>query len=66
MNDQLIELETRLAFQDEAIDGLNQAVLNQQRQIERLAEQVEQLKDRLKAISPSPLGADGPERPPHY
>jgi SlyX protein len=66
MNDQLIELETRLAFQDEAMDGLNQALLSQQRQIEQLAEQVQQLKDRLKAITPSPLGDDGLELPPHY
>ena len=66
MNDRIIELETRLAFQDEAINGLNQAMLSQQRQIEQLVEQVRQLKDRLKAITPSPLGDDGPELPPHY
>lgn len=66
MNERIVELETRLAFQDEAIDGLNQALLAQQRQLDQMALELERLKDRLKTITPSPLDSDAPELPPHY
>jgi SlyX protein len=63
---QLIELEMRVAFQDDAMDTLNQTLLAQSRQMERMALQLEQLQDRLKTYTPSPLDVDETERPPHY
>jgi SlyX protein len=67
MNDaRLIELETRLAFQDEAIDGLNRSLVEQQKAMDRMSLELERLHDRLKAMTPSPLDADEPEVPPHY
>jgi SlyX protein len=36
MNDDIIELQTRIAFQDGVIEQLNQVVTKQQNQIDRL------------------------------
>lgn len=67
MEDKLIDLESRIAFQDETIDALSQIVTQQQTQLDTLTKEVERLRDRLKAIIPSPLGSDEPEPPPpHY
>jgi SlyX protein len=67
MEERVVELETRLAFQEDAIHHLNQTVAEQQRHIDALLETVEQLKQRLQSLSPSPLEGDQPEPPPpHY
>ena len=67
MEERLIDLESRIAFQDETIDVLNRTVMEQQQQLESLTKEVAHLRDRLKAIAPSPLDSDEPEPPPpHY
>ena len=65
MTDQerLAELETAMAFQDREIAKLRAALLEQQKQLERLAALCETL--RQKANQPSE--GDLPhEKPPHY
>jgi SlyX protein len=66
----LIELEIRLGFQDESIEALQQQNLDQQHQLDELNTQLSQLKDRLRALAPSPLEAGHDPRleppPPHY
>ena len=67
MEERIVELETRLAFQEDAIHHLNQTVAEQRRQLDELGQMVEQLKQRLRTLSPSPLEGDQPEPPPpHY
>jgi SlyX protein len=67
MNDRIIDLESRLAFQEEAIHSLNETVVAQQRTIETLAQTIEVLRERIKAFDPSPLHSGEPEPPPpHY
>ena len=67
MEEKLIDLESRIAFQDQTIDTLNQVVTQQQSQLDNLTEEVEQLRGRLKALAPSPLDSNEPEPPPpHY
>lgn len=67
METRVVELETRLAFQEDAIHHLNQTVAEQQRQIDLLSKRVEQLQQRLQGLSPSPLESDQPDpSPPHY
>jgi SlyX protein len=67
MEERLVELETRLAFQEDAIHHLNRTVADQQRLIEALEQRIEQLTERLRNLSPSPLEGDQPEPPPpHY
>ncbi len=63
----VIELETRVAFQDQTVQELNEAVTRQQREIDRLVRELEMLKDRLRATAPSPVVPPDEETPPpHY
>jgi SlyX protein len=58
-------LETRLAYQDDTVEALNQTITAQWKQIDMLTRQVAQLAERLQeaeANAPGPVN----ERPPHY
>ena len=67
MEDKLIDLETRLTFQEEAIESLHQALLHQQTAMDRMSRQLDQLQQRLLALTPSPLDTEAAEPPPpHY
>lgn len=61
--ERIAELETRLAFQERAVEKLQKALLEQQKALARLASLCETLKK--KALEPP--GEDLPhEKPPHY
>ena len=63
----LAELETRLAFQEHTLQALNDVVTRQQQQIEALVRGIQELKNRLRATAPSPVGPLEDEKPPpHY
>ena len=63
----ITDLETRLTYQEAAIDGLTKANLEQQRTIEQLQAQLVQVTEMLQAASPGATGAAGDEPPPpHY
>lgn len=63
----VVELETRLAFQEHTLQALNDVVTRQQQQIEALVRETQALKDRLRAAAASPVGLLGDEKPPpHY
>ncbi|NTU59840.1 MAG: SlyX family protein [Deltaproteobacteria bacterium] len=67
MDDRVIELETRVAFQEEAILKLTQAVEQQERELYRMSKEVARLKASLTALEPSGLGPlDEEPPPPHY
>jgi SlyX protein len=58
-------LESRLTYQDETIEQLNQTITAQWKQIDTLTRQIAALTERLQeaeANAPVP----GNERPPHY
>ncbi|MCD0461210.1 SlyX family protein [Roseiconus lacunae] len=67
-SDRIIELESQLAHLQRQYDELNQVVIDQTRDIQRLLKQAlkwEQDLDRLKhAVEPRGELAD--EKPPHY
>jgi SlyX protein len=63
----LIELETRLAYQEDAVLALNNVVCQQQRQIDQLEATCRFLVERfnqLLAAADTPKVVD--EKPPHY
>jgi SlyX protein len=63
----LIELETRVAYQDDALRELNEAVVRQQQEISRLERLCIGLQNRLIALADG--GGGSPvvdEKPPHY
>jgi SlyX protein len=65
----LIELETRLAYQEDAIKSLEDLAYRQQRRIEALEMHCRRLSTRLGellATPPGPSSAPPSEPPPHY
>lgn len=66
MENRLIELETRLAFQDEAWQTLNTVVVRQNAEIAALAREIEALKAQLRALATTSEANRADEPPPHY
>lgn len=67
MTDAITDLQIRLTHQDATLDELTDTVLRQQRQIDELRTQVEQLKALVRELTPPQVGAPGSEPPPpHY
>lgn len=62
----ITELETRLAFQDDTIQALNDELVAQQRLIERLQLQVEALAKRQQELLDELGPAEDETPPPHY
>jgi uncharacterized coiled-coil protein SlyX len=65
LSERIDALESRVMFQDETIEALNQTITAQWQQIDALTRQVANLGDRLKeaeAAAPRPAN----ETPPHY
>jgi SlyX protein len=65
----LEELESRLAFQDDLIENLNEVVARQDRDIARLLQRLKELNDKLVDIAESSAAggaSPGHEVPPHY
>lgn len=48
MEERIIELETRISYQDHMIGELNDVVTSQQKQIDRLEKQVQRMEQHLK------------------
>ncbi|WP_437881095.1 SlyX family protein [Pseudomonas sp. LRF_L74] len=66
LEDRLVELETRQAFQDDTIAALNDALVEQQRLIERLQLQVLALTRRQEEMQVALPNSDNEPPPPHY
>ena len=65
LSERIDALEVRIAYQDETIETLNQAITAQWTEIDRLTRQVAELKERLQDAE-SNIPAPANERPPHY
>ncbi|MEH6471557.1 MAG: SlyX family protein [Halopseudomonas sp.] len=67
VEEQLIDLQTRVAFQDDTIQALNEALSHQQLELERLTQMVKVLNAQLKQVVPE-SGANQADEPPppHY
>jgi SlyX protein len=63
--DRIDTLETRLAFQDDAIETLNKTITEQWAKIDALTRQLVDLNERLQEAETQAQGAAN-ERPPHY
>lgn len=67
IDEQVIDLQTRIAYQDDTLSQLNDIVAAQQREIDRLRAAVDNLSRLVQDDSsarPGEAGAD--EKPPHY
>jgi len=66
IDERINELESRLAFQDDTIQALNDELVVQQRLIERLQMQVAALAKRQDDVSSQFGLAESEAPPPHY
>lgn len=65
LEDRIVELESRQAFQDDTIQALNDALVEQQKLIERLQLHMQAIAKRQDEVSP--FGSSQDEAPPpHY
>lgn len=67
MEDRIIRLESNQALLERTVEQLNEVITSQQRQIDRLEQEVHLLAERVKTLTPANDGQtqDDPP-PPHY
>jgi SlyX protein len=67
LQEQIIELQTKLSFQEDLLQELNAHIITQQTQIDKLSNLCDLLKDQHKDIVASLSdSASVDEKPPHY
>jgi SlyX protein len=64
---QIADLQTRLAFQDDTAQEMTRTLVIQQREIDGLKREMEELKRQLRQLTPSMVADNSEETlPPHY
>ena len=67
MADELIEVQTQLAFQEQTIAELNEVLTSQQKQIDLMRREIQLLKEKLGMLEDRiETGPPQDEKPPHY
>lgn len=67
VNDDIEQLQMKVAFQENTIEALNEALATQQLKIDRLEFQMKHVIERMKQLQPSEIAsADEETPPPHY
>lgn len=67
MDDKIIDLESKLAFQDQTINELNEVITDQQQQLDQLREEIRLLNLRMTSLAEQSNVAEEKEPPPpHY
>lgn len=67
LQEHIEQLESQLTFQEDTIAQLNEAITNQQWQIDKLTRQVKLLSDKIQQFQPSQIASQSEETPPpHY
>ncbi len=62
----LVEMEIKMAYQEDLVQALNTVVSEQQKQITRLEETCKLLNEKMKNMAGSEAVSQGVEIPPHY
>ncbi|MCP3671688.1 MAG: SlyX family protein [Gammaproteobacteria bacterium] len=66
MQNELVELETKLAFQEDMIQALNHTVAELQQELLELKRDMEELQVQLRTTAPGLTPGITDEPPPHY
>jgi starch synthase len=67
MESRITDVEIHLMHQEHTVEELNKVVVQQQREIDRLGDEIELIKRQLRAIAPSDVKLPSEEEPPpHY
>jgi len=65
--DRLIDIETKLAYQEQLLSELNEALTDQQAQLSRLEQLCQSLIDRINSLAEGEAADHlSDDRPPHY
>lgn len=65
-DDRLIDIESRIAFYEDAQRQLSDVIARQEKELERLSRRVHDLEEQLRQLLPLLLADTGNEPPPHY
>jgi SlyX protein len=67
LHGQIASLQTQVAFQEDTIEQLNLALMDQQMQLDKINLQLKQMVQKVKQLEPSHLADASQEAPPpHY
>ena len=67
MENKIIDLQSKLAFQDETINELNEVITDQQNQLDQLREDIRLLNLRIVSVAEASNVSEEKEAPPpHY
>lgn len=67
LHKRLLELEMKVSFQEQTIEDLNQALIEQQFSLDKLQHQMRLLAKKVVAVQPSNIASQSEETPPpHY
>lgn len=65
-DEKIIDIEIRMAYQDDIIQDLSDVVYKQQKQIDQLEKMMELMLGKLQDLSQNPTTKHLDEKPPHY
>lgn len=66
LEQRITDLEIKASFAEDLVETLNQVVVRQQAQIDRLVRELVELRDRAAAAEPGGVRNLRDELPPHY
>lgn len=66
LEQRIIDLEIKASFTEDTVEQLNQVIVRQQEQIDRLVRELVELRDRAAAAEPGGFRSLRDELPPHY
>ncbi|MCC2617025.1 SlyX family protein [Aestuariibacter halophilus] len=67
LEEEIHQLQMKVAFQEDTIEQLNEALSSQQKQLDALTFQMRHVVDKLKQVQPSNIARPDEETPPpHY
>lgn len=65
-DERLVDIESRIAFFEDAQQQLSGVIARQEKELERLARRVQELEEQLRQVLPLLVADIGNEPPPHY
>ncbi|MGM0632359.1 MAG: SlyX family protein [Pseudomonadota bacterium] len=66
---ELTELQIKVAFQEEAMDALDDVIMGQKRRMDRLQQQLQELQEKYETLieqGSQAIPTADDDRPPHY
>jgi SlyX protein len=66
VDQRLMELEIKCSFTEDLVERLNEVIVRQQAQIDRLQREVMEMREQARAADPGSFRSLRDEMPPHY